>query len=118
MHLGCCGKLILHCSTVPDDVREREAVSVVMKAKMKRKRKDAAAALEEASVERQVVHEVWLKKNLSRGIVTFRGGKMITPPLRNGAFGSGVALNWTLLDEALVDFWCINTPALGLLGTV
>ena len=75
MHLGCCGKLILHCSTVPDDVREREAVSVVMKAKMKRKRKDAAAALEAALVEKQPAHAERLKQKLNRGIVTIRGGK-------------------------------------------
>lgn len=93
MHLGCCGKLTSHCPTVPDDVREREAALVVMKAKMKRKRKDDAAALEEASVERQAVHTEWLKQKLSRGNVTICGGKTITQRLRNGALGSGDALN-------------------------
>ena len=56
LHLACFGKLISHCPTVSEDIRKREDASVLLKTNQKRKRSIDRAAVEAASMARQVTH--------------------------------------------------------------
>ena len=104
MHVVCERKLISHCKSVPDIVREKYAASLTLKKSHKRKRNLDASAVEEAAATRAVEHEDRTRKKLKRGILVMKDGKMLKQRLRKDAFGCGGSLNWVLLDEELVNF--------------
>ena len=56
-HVACVGKLISHCKSVPDTVREKYAAAMSLKESQKRKRKLDAEAVEEAAAVRAAEHE-------------------------------------------------------------
>ena len=115
MHLACVDKFISHCPAVTEEVRAREAAVVTSKKRLKRKRQQDQTALNEAAAARKAEHADRLKEKITRGILVLKDGKHIPQRLRKGAFGTGDALNWALLDEAVVDFWCLHGFALHLL---
>jgi len=115
MHLACVDKFISHCSAVTEEVRAREAAVVTSKKRLKRKRQQDQTALNEAAAARKAEHADRLKEKITRGILVLKDGKHIPQRLRKGAFGTGDALNWAWLDEAIVDFWCLHGFALHLL---
>ena len=108
LHLACLDKLISHCTSVSDEVREREAAIVNRKSSLKRKRKEDAQAFENADMERKKRNSDRLMEKIKRGICVVRDGKTIKTRIRKGSLGTGDSLSWALLDEALVDFCCLN----------
>ena len=117
MHVACVGKFISHCKLVPDPVWEKYAAAMTLKESQKRKRKLDADAVEEAAATRAAEHEDRTREKLKRGILVLKDGKMLEQRLRKGAFGCGDTLKWCLLDEELVDFWCLHGLPINLLNT-
>ena len=75
MHVACMGKLISHCRSVPDIVRENYAASLSPKELHKRKRKLDADGVEEASAARVTDHEETTREKPKQGIIVMKDGK-------------------------------------------
>ena len=116
-HLACMGKIVGICLSVPLDVKQREAAVIAVKSREKKKRKLDHKALEEAATARSALHAERTKEKLKRGIRIVKDGKHVAKRLRKGAFGANDELNWALLDEEIVDFFCLHGTALHLLET-
>ena len=101
---GMLGKLINHCRSVQDIVREKHAATLTLKESQKRKRKLDVATVEEAAAARAAEHDDRTREKLKRGILIIKDGKMVKQRLRKADFGDGDTLNWCFLDKELVDF--------------
>ena len=111
------GKIVGICLSVPLDVKQREAAVIAVKSREKKKRKLDHKALEEAATARSALHAERTKEKLKRGILIVKDGKHVPKRLRKGAFGANDESNWALLDEEIVDFFCLHGTALHLLET-
>ena len=96
---------------------KKYAATLPLKQLQKHKRKMDAGALEEASAARAAEHEDRTRQRLKQGILVIKDGKMLKQRLRKGVFDDGDTISWCLLDEELVDFWCLHGLPINLLNT-